>query len=148
MALARRLLLKGFRCGSLIRFGGAEGDLSNAKAVSRLKRDASRKKILAAVLLLPMATWRADSCQGSNDHKADAPRGTEATRDSQAKELNTITKSLLLVHGWTILSHFTFIFLDVFAMQRTPKITFSIITTISSIAVETQGTIFFRGNIF
>ena len=48
---------------------GTMDDTSNVKVLARLKRDASRKKILAGVLLFPMATWRADSCQGSNDRK-------------------------------------------------------------------------------
>ena len=94
--VGKKAAAQGFSERVFVPIWAAEGELSNAKAVARLKRDASRKKILAAVLFPPMATWGADSCRGSNDHKADAPWGTEATRDSQAKELNTITKSLCM----------------------------------------------------
>ena len=36
---------------------GPEGDLSNAKVLAQLECDASRSKVLAAMLLPPMASW-------------------------------------------------------------------------------------------
>ena len=43
---------------------GPEGDLSNARLLAWLKRDLSRSKVLAA-MLLPMASWRAASWRDS-----------------------------------------------------------------------------------
>ena len=60
------------------------------------------RKLCAGVLLIPMATWGADSCRGSNGRKVDAPWRTEATRDGQAKKLNTITKLLLRLARYLI----------------------------------------------
>ena len=72
---------------------GPGGNVSNARVLARLRRDASRKKTLAAVHLPPTATWVPVEAPATASLTR---RGrTEAARDSQAREPNTITKSPL-----------------------------------------------------
>ena len=72
-----------------------EGDLRDARVLARLRRDACRMKILAVVLLPPMATWGAESFRGSNSRSAGTPWGTRTIPDDWTEKLNTITKCLL-----------------------------------------------------
>ena len=73
---------------------GSEGDLSDARVPARLKRDA-RSKVLAAMLLPPMASGRAASWGDSSSRTADTPWRTGTVRGDQTEKPNAIAKSLL-----------------------------------------------------